>query len=137
MREEDRVCGVRCVKEFPSPPRALRLAFAIRYPKVVVACFFSSNNLLQAALQLLSVYEENNPAVDDKDVERMRAVTTGGSLTLRTLSENTAGKSSKRNPFPGESPHDTTKGRGSGRGDKKLKELQRRIYVSGVLWRAT
>uniref|UniRef100_A0A7S1J4I5 Uncharacterized protein n=1 Tax=Eutreptiella gymnastica TaxID=73025 RepID=A0A7S1J4I5_9EUGL len=78
---------------------------------------------LEAALQLLSVYEEKNPAVDDKDLDRMRAA----SGTFRSTMDPSK---PKRYAFPGDdAPGSKTQGRNS----DKMRELQKRIFVSDTI----
>eukprot|EP00668_Euglena_longa_P011839 GGOE01014259.1.p1 GENE.GGOE01014259.1~~GGOE01014259.1.p1 ORF type:complete len:309 (+),score=112.72 GGOE01014259.1:129-1055(+) len=72
---------------------------------------------LEAALQLLSVYEEQSPAVDDRDLDRLRAATTNVNL------QSSLGRGQ---------PPDGGKG-GGGKGEQRLRELQKRIFVSDTI----
>jgi len=79
-----------------------------------------SQKRLADALQLLSLYADHNPAVDTRDTDRLRAATAAPlSATLPA-------------PASGGGAHPSIPG-GNGKGDSRLRELQRRIVVSDAI----
>lgn len=88
----------------------------------------SSRQQLEAALQLLHQYSERNPALDDKDLDRVRALSvTSMAATATSSSGGVIGK--KR--AGGASSTSATMAKTAV--DKKLKELQRRVFVSETI----
>eukprot|EP00906_Rhabdomonas_costata_P003475 RCo005304 len=97
----------------------------------------ASRQQLEAALQLLHEYGEKNLAFDDKDTDRERALSVSSSVSGSTsggASGAAAAVAAAKKRAAGVS------GRGVGAGgsqggvlDKKLKEMQRRVFVSETI----